>query len=154
MKALTPHPRLWLAGLVVAALVAGAVPAAAVDCPGNVKNAAQVSLTLDPEQGKIVVDPATVKIYTHEGKDRPGRVCWVVQNLAKGQTLHIAGKDGQPDTFPDAERMITLPRTFANSGRPAHTGTWLYEVWITEEGKEGKLLLTDPQIDIDGGGGG
>ena len=155
MKTLTPHPRLWLTGpaLVLAALMAGALPAAAIDCPGSVQNAAQVSLTLDPEHGKIVADPPTVTIYMQEGKDKPGRVCWVVQNLGEGQTLHIASKEGQPDTFPDAERTITLLRTFANSGWPARAGKWLYELWITEEGKEGKLLLTDPEVVVGGGGG-
>ena len=42
MKTLTPHPRLWLTGpaLVLAALMAGALPAAAIDCFGSVQNAA------------------------------------------------------------------------------------------------------------------
>ena len=100
------------------------------DAPGN---HAGVSLTLDFANGKIVADPPTVTIYMREGPGKPGRVRWVVTNLGAGQTVHIAGKTGQPDMFPQAERTITLPRTFANSGGPARKGNWRYDLWVTEE---------------------
>jgi hypothetical protein len=133
-------------------LAISALPARAIDCPGNIKHAAQVSITLDFEGGKMTVDPATVTIFVKEGRKKPGRVCWVVQNLGEGQTLHIAGKEGEPDLFPNAEKTITLPRTFANSGNPAKAGKWMYELWITEEGKEGKLLFTDPEVIVEPAG--
>ena len=114
---------------------------------------ADVSLTLDFPNGKIVADPEIVTIYMKEGTGRPGQVRWVVQNLGAGQTLHMAGKQGQPDMFPHAEKTITLPRTHANSGGPARKGSWRYDLWVTEEGKPDRLLLTDPQVRRRGGGG-
>lgn len=151
MKPFSVGPRLMLA---IAALVIAAPDATAVDCPGTMTNAAQVKLTVDFEAGKILVDPEKVTIYLHEGEGKPGRVCWVAQNLSEDQIIHLDGKEGQTDPFPHRDPRIRQPPGFAQSGRPAAGGTWQYRLWLTVEGSEDPQLVTDPEVIIDISDGG
>ena len=153
MKRLMIGRTVALSALCAAAVLATAFPAGAAECPPEVKNAAKVSITLDFETGKMTVAPDPVTIYLTEGADRPGTVCWVVENLGEKQTLHIEAKEGQPNLFPSTTWMMTKTKDWADSGKPTAAGSWKYQLWITEEGHSGKLFPTDPEIIINGTGG-
>jgi hypothetical protein len=124
-----------------------------VNCPPTIVNASQVSITLPSGTGRMVVEPDPVTVYMKQSPTQPGQVCWAVQNLQAGQTLHIAPKSGQTNLFPDRETTIVYPNTFATSGRPANEGSWQYSLYVTDGTKGGQsLYLTDPEILVEGGG--
>lgn len=113
---------------------------------------AQVDVTVDPESEPLLLEPDPVEIYLNPGEGQVGLVCWVVTGLAEGQTLHIEGKEGEPDLFPNLQRTITAPRDRATSGLPSASGSWTYSLWITEEGSNEKLHFTDPEVIVRGDG--
>jgi hypothetical protein len=125
---------------------------AKVNCPPTIVNAAQVSITIPTGTGRMVVEPDPVTVYMKQSPTQPGQVCWAVQNLQAGQTLHISRKPGQADLFPDCETTIVYPNTFASSGRPTSQGNWSYSLWVTDTNKSGQQNLTDPEVEIGGGG--
>jgi len=158
-RTLAPRGPAQLAAAVLT-LALTAVPGAwgqekAPSCPSN---AAQVDLTVPPkpwEAGTTIgVAPEQVEIFLPQTPGKAAVVCWMVSGLAEGETLHLKGKEGQEDLFPDLERTIRLPRTFGLSGKPAKLGTWRYELWITQEGSTEIFLKTDPEVIIKSGGGG
>ena len=122
----------------------------AQSCPDGSANVTRIEVNIDYDGGKInvSVDPAT--IYMEEGPGRPGRVCWVVENLQQGLTLHIESKDDD-SFFPQMKHRIQAENSFANSGRPAKAGSWGYSLRV--EGSEGQVAFTDPEVIIVGGGG-
>lgn len=124
-------------------------PQQAEPCPAPF---AQVDVTVDPESEPLLVDPESVEIYLPGGNGRANLVCWKVTGLVDGQTLHIQGKEGQPDLFPNLQRTIVAPEDTASSGQPSATGTWTYSLWITETGSDEKLHFTDPEVIVGGDG--
>ncbi len=111
---------------------------------------AQVDVTVDPESEPLLVDPESVEIYLPGGNGRANLVCWKVTGLVDGQTLHIQGKEGQSDLFPNLQRTIVAPEDTASSGQPSATGTWTYSLWITQTGSDEKLHFTDPEVIVGG----
>jgi hypothetical protein len=143
--------RFVLAALLVA-LPAAADPETEKPPQGCPEAFAAVDVTVDPEAETLRVDPETVEIYLQGGEGRAVLVCWRVHGLTEGETLHIHGKEGQPDLFPNLQRTITAPRTAASSGHASAKGSWKYSLWITREGSADKLHFTDPEVIVGGGG--
>lgn len=114
---------------------------------------AQVDVTVDPGSEPLLVDPESVEIYLPGGNGRANLVCWKVTGLVDGQILHIQGKEGQSDLFPNLQRTIVAPEDTARSGQPSETGTWTYSLWITEAGSDEKLHFTDPEVIVRGDDG-
>jgi hypothetical protein len=121
---------------------------AAPDCPAPF---ARVDVTVVADTEPLTVEPESVTIF-RQGAGKAHQVCWLVHGLEDGQTLHIQGKKGQEDLFPQLERTVTPPRDNAKSGLPAGTGTWSYSLWITKEGSPEKHHFTDPEVIIKDGG--
>ena len=130
-------------------------PSPADTCP---EHFAQVHLRVEPDAEPLTVDPESVEIYRcHEGhggppvpcdKGKAEQVCWIIDGLEEGWSLHLKGKGAKPNLFP-GERRIRYPRTVMRSGQPTGAGTWRYELWITEEGGgDKKLHYTDPEVII------
>ena len=122
----------------------------AADCPPA---SVAVDVTIGPRKGPLTVEPDSVTISLEAGPGKNVLVCWRVSGLTGNQTLHIEGKEGEPDLFPNLERTVKLPRTTAVSGRASAKGTWRYSLWITVEGSTERLRFTDPEVIVDGGGG-
>jgi hypothetical protein len=144
------------AALVLAALAALAaltvpIPEVTAQQPpdGCPPTSAQVDVTL--RASTIIVDPESAMIYLKPEPGQPGAVCWKVQELKPGMTLHIAGKDAKNDPFPELENTVELPRTTALSGPPTVATTWPYKLWVTEEGQQGPIAYLDPEVIIGGG---
>ena len=125
-------------------VVVGLPVMAAADC----KNGVKVMITIGET---LTVSPDSVEIDLDTTGGGHGRVCWMVEGLTKGLTVHIEGKEGSEELLPNRERTIRLPREDAKSGRPSKSGTWGYSVWVTREG-EGKIMEVDPEIIIRKGG--
>jgi hypothetical protein len=125
-------------------VVVGLPGMAAADC----NNGVEVMITIGET---LTVSPDSVEIDLDASGGGHGRVCWTVEGLTEDLTVHIEGKAGSEELLPNRERTIRLPRTVANSGRPAKSGTWGYSVWVTRDG-EGKIMEVDPEIIIRGGG--
>lgn len=121
-------------------------------CPGQGGTYVEVSVILDWEAEILTVDPESVTVYLPMGPEQPGRVCWTITGLQEDQTLHLGTKPVSEDLFPDLERKAKYPKDFLMSGAPAAKGTWNYEVWVSQEGQEGKLLSLDPEVVIQPGG--
>lgn len=146
--------------LLIISLLAFGTPSAfaqanenAPDCPPSFARVDVTVVADQPVEEPLTVDPESVTVYL-QGEGRAHQVCWLVHGLEEDQTLHIQGKEEQGDLFPDLERTVTLPRDTARSGLPAAAGTWLYELWISVEGSEGRLHFTDPEVIVEDEGDG
>jgi hypothetical protein len=143
---------LFVLAVLLVALPAAADPETEKPPPGCPEPFAAVEVTVDPDSETLQVDPQIVEIYLKGGEGRAVLVCWRAHGLTEGETLHIEGKEGQPDLFPNLQRTVTAPRTAASSGHASAKGSWKYSLWITREGSPDKHHFTDPEVIVGGGG--
>lgn len=128
---------LWI--FLVILIVTGSVVVAAPKCD----NGEKVTITI----GKtLTVSPKSVEIFVDASAGGRERVCWFVEGLTEDLTVRLGPKYGSADLLPNRERAIKLPRTFANSGRPAKSGVWTYAVWVARDGDV--ILEVDPEVII------
>jgi hypothetical protein len=145
---------LFVFTVLLVALPAAADPETAKPPPGCPEPFAVVDVTVETDSGSetLSVEPEIVEIFLKGGEGKAMLVCWRVHGLAAGETLHIEGKEGQPDLFRNLQRTITAPRTAASSGHASAKGSWKYSLWITREGSGEKHLFTDPEVIVRGDG--
>jgi len=145
-------------GVSVVATMAGA-PVAAQErrCPDGDDRVVRVDIAVDVDAGRITVRPDSAEVFLEPEGEQPNRVCWVLSGMPDGHRLRFESKPGgDPGLFPRLHRVITRPGGFANSGRPARAGTWVYALRV--ENLDGKTAAeVDPQVIVraptSGGGG-
>ncbi len=131
----------------VMATVAGApVSAQERRCPDGDDRVVRVDIAVDVDAGRITVQPDSVEVFLEPEAEQPNRVCWVLSGMPDGHRLRFESKPGgDPGLFPKLHRVITRPDGFANSGRPARAGTWVYALRV--ENLDGKTVAeVDPQV--------
>ena len=138
-----------LGTLLLALALVGVAPLMAQSGPDCPPNSVAIAVTFDASAGTVAVDKPSVEIVRPGQGEGATTVCWNVEGLADGQTLHIEGKDGDDSYFPSLERTVTPPRSVARSGVPAKAGTWRYGLRVTDEGGA-TLAHLDPEVIIKG----
>lgn len=127
-------------------------------CPDGDDKVVRVDIAVDVDAAEITVAPDSVEVFLEPEGEQPNRVCWVLSGMPDGHRLRFESKPGgDPGLFPKLHRVITRPDGFANSGRPARAGTWVYALRV--ENMDGKTVAeVDPQVIVrapttSGGGG-
>lgn len=140
----------------------GAVEARAASCEGAPGFATvSISVVKDAAGKPALSRPADVVIYKDPGPNQNGKVCFVVRDIARRQTLKIVAKpdDEQqdPSTWqnPFPGLVVLLKRgTSANavaSPAPRYAGSWTYRLDLMKG--DDVLHSIDPVIIIKPGGG-
>ena len=140
----------------------GAVQVRAASCEGAPGHATvSISVVKDAAGKPALSLPADVVIYKDPGPNQNGKVCFVVRDIARRQTLKIVAKpDGEQQNgskwqnpFPGL--VIRLKRgSSANavaSPAPRYAGSWTYRLDLMKDGDV--LHSIDPVIIIKPGGG-
>ena len=110
--------------------------------------AVTVEVTIDRTAGTITAKPDSVTIWKDGGPDKPLRVIWAITGMADGDTLVYGDKvEGEPNLFPNFNRVVPSTEKTANSGLPDATGTWLYDLILKNKtGKE--IARLDPELGV------